>query len=173
MENFTNNLIDFNDIPAYEEISLKEINLNYKKVVILNYSVLLAITLIVGIVLYFLVEAGLLISVLIPSCLVIILGVLLYLTIKALQFRGFAFREHDVISKEGIIYYTTSVIPNNRIQHIIIKQGVFSRMFGLCSLKIYSASVGNSDITIKGLNYQQAIQYKEYILNKIKIEAHD
>lgn len=173
MQDFSNDLIDINDIPAYEEVPLKQINLNYKKVILFTVATLAVICISLGVFISLLIELSILIAVLVGVGVLLIFALVLFLNIKALKFRGFAFREHDIISKDGIIYYTTSVIPNNRIQHIIIKQGVFSRMFNLCSLKIYTASVGNSDISVKGIDYQEAIKYKEYILNKIKIESHD
>ena len=173
MQNFTNDLIDINNIPAYEEVPLQQINPKYKKVIFLTVATLAILSICVAVFVSLLIEQSILIAVLVGCGVLVFFALVLFLNIKALNFRGFAFREHDIISKDGIIYYTTSVIPNNRIQHIIIKQGLYSRLFKLCSLKIYTASVGNSDISVKGLDYQEAITYKEYILNKIKIETHD
>lgn len=170
MNTFFNQIIDLNEIPQFQKIQLIPIHSNYKKVVLYNYLLLKIAILIVGVALFFadfFYTKPLIISIAIA---ILLLTVLTILNIRILKFRSYAFRDHDVISQQGFIYKNQIVVPNNRIQHISINQGVFSRMFNLCTLKIFTASTNNADISISGIDYNLAMQYKELILNKIKID---
>ncbi len=81
--------------------------------------------------------------------------------------RGYAIREKDLIYKSGIISITTSVIPFSRIQHITLNEGVFSRMFQLASLHIFTAGGISGNIVIPGLDIELARSIKEELSKQI------
>src|SRR5690606_33406175 len=62
--------------------------------------------------------------------------------------KGYAFREHDVLFRHGVIATKTIVIPYNRVQHVALNEGVFSRMFGLAEVAVYTAGGNSGDIAI-------------------------
>ena len=60
------------------------------------------------------------------------------------------------------------IIPFNRIQHVALAEGWFSRILGLKSLSVFTA--GSADLTINGLPKEVAENFNQLILNKIKEE---
>ncbi|WP_299012446.1 PH domain-containing protein [uncultured Polaribacter sp.] len=81
--------------------------------------------------------------------------------------RKYAVREKDVSYKSGILFKQTTSVPFNRVQHIEIDQGPFSRFFKLASLSVYTAGDSSDDLKIKGILKEDAIKIKEFISTKI------
>ena len=80
-------------------------------------------------------------------------------------------REKDIMYTKGLLWATRTSIPFNRIQHVEIKQGPFERIFKLNSLKVFTAGGQTGDLVIPGLNEENALQIKEFILGKAAIEG--
>jgi len=76
-------------------------------------------------------------------------------------------REKDIIYRRGILATTITIVPFNRIQHIAVNEGMFSRLYGLASLEIYTAGGNNSDLTINGIERKKAYKIKEFLINNI------
>jgi membrane protein YdbS with pleckstrin-like domain len=81
--------------------------------------------------------------------------------------KGYAVREKDILFRHGILSTTTTIIPFNRIQHVAIHEGFFSRMYDLSELQIYTAGGSSSDLHIPGLPKYEAEQIKTFLLNQI------
>ena len=90
----------------------------------------------------------------------------LYLRISFAK-KGFALREHDVIFKSGVISETTTIVTNNRVQHVALHQGMLSRIFGLASIELFTAGGSSSDLKINGLLLDDAKKIKESVSLKI------
>ena len=75
--------------------------------------------------------------------------------------KSYCYRTHDVIYNYGVFHKTTVLIPFNRIQHIALHQGLFSRKFGLASLQFYTAGGSTTDISIPGMPLEIAKSFKE------------
>ena len=71
--------------------------------------------------------------------------------------------------RSGIISEINEIIPYNRLQHVVLKQGWLSRSLGLATLKMYTAANGGS-ISIPGILYDEAEKIKELLLDKINSE---
>lgn len=84
--------------------------------------------------------------------------------------KAYALRERDVYFKEGLFWKSITSIPFNRVQHVEVKQGPIDRYFGLAKLIIYTAGGSASDLSIPGLELDQAQNVKAFILNKTTIE---
>ena len=82
--------------------------------------------------------------------------------------KSYCYRAHDVIYNFGVFHKTTVLIPFNRIQHIALHQGLFSRKFGLASLQFYTAGGSTTDIRIPGIPLEIAKSFKETISYKIE-----
>ena len=82
--------------------------------------------------------------------------------------KSYCYRTHDVIYNYGVFHKTTVLIPFNRIQHIALHQGLFSRKFGLASLQFYTAGGSTTDISIPGIPLEIAKSFKEMISDKIE-----
>jgi membrane protein YdbS with pleckstrin-like domain len=170
MENFTNATIDTNQLPKYEEVAFTRLHSNYLKVVVIN------LVLIIGM----LVLVPTIISILEPELfsgrVLLILGVIIallsaliiFFSIIGFQKKRFAFRDHDVLFKNGIIAENTIVIPYNRIQHVALHEGLVSRYFGLAKIEIFTAGGSSSDIEIPGIGKEHAEKIKQLLMGKIQ-----
>lgn len=93
---------------------------------------------------------------------VLLIG-LLVLDIKGFAIKGYAIRSKDISYKSGLIFFTQSSIPFNRIQHCEISQGPLGRLFDLASVRVYTAGGGSSDMVIQGLHKERAQKLRDYI----------
>lgn len=170
MEDFTNNTIDTTQLPRFEEVRFTKLHPDYWKVILINT----AITFIIlgtgiGFLFYFNEE--------LTGARWYIIGAfagLLMLTIflsrVSFKKRGFAFREHDVLFRSGIIATKTTVIPYNRVQHVALHEGFVSRYFRLAKVEVFTAGGSSSDIEIPGIEKEQAENIKQLLMGKIQKE---
>lgn len=170
MENFTNETIDTGLLPKFEEVSFSKLHPQYLKVVFIN----LAITIIV------LILASVGFSMVKPELftnrIVLFLGfsillfslLLIVFSIIGFKKKAFAFREHDVLYRYGIIATNTIIIPYNRVQHVALHEGLVSRYFGLVKIEIFTAGGSSSDIEIPGIEKEQAENIKQLLMGKIQ-----
>lgn len=93
--------------------------------------------------------------------------------IKAFPRKKYSLREKDIIYTKGLLWRTRTSIPFNRIQHAEVKQGPVERIFGLHSLKVYTAGGDSSDLVIPGLEEENASRIKEYIMGKTALDGAD
>jgi membrane protein YdbS with pleckstrin-like domain len=141
---------------------------NYWKVILISLSVFFLITGI-GLVLtlYFNDELAVFITEL-SIAYVVLLFIVLFFCRLGFKKKGFAFRNHDVLFRHGIIATNTLVIPYNRVQHVALHEGVLSRFFGLAKIEIFTAGGSSSDIEIPGIAKEQAENIKQLLMGKIQ-----
>ena len=168
MQTFTNNTIDTSNIPKFEAVIFSKLHPNYWKVMLLNLSLII---LIAGIGLAFAIYN---VEEIVDYQLIIVVT-FLFLVVLIVVFshigfvkKGFAFREHDVLFKHGIIANNTTIIPYNRVQHVAIEEGLISRYFGLVTIEIFTAGGNSSDILIPGIEKEQAENIKQLLMGKIQ-----
>ena len=169
MENFSNQPINTNELPQFQEVSLLKPQSKYLTIILINIS-LVSVALIGGILLFLYMKP----DVFSPRYqlflgMFVAVFVIFLFAIYSLEFskRGYCFREKDVIYKEGFISQTTTLVPFNRVQHVALHQGLFSRYFGLASLELFTAGGSSSDLKITGLLLADAQNFKELIIQKI------
>jgi len=168
MENFTNETIDTTQLPKYEEVEFSVLHPNYWKITLIS---ILIFFLIIGVGLSFLLYFN---KDIIPyvSQIAILYAVLLlfvlFLSRMSFKKKGFAFRNHDVLFKHGIIATNTLVIPYNRVQHVALHEGLLSRFFGLAKIEIFTAGGSSSDIEIPGVLKEEAENIKQLLMGKIQ-----
>ena len=80
--------------------------------------------------------------------------------------KKYALRQRDIIYTKGLWWSVRTSIPFNRIQHAELKQGPFERLYGLHSLKVFTAGGQSSDLVIPGLKEETAQSIKDFILGK-------
>ncbi len=168
MENFTNETIDTKQLPRFEEVELSSLHPKYWNVVVLNTSVFFVLLALVLTFVLYKVEQ---LNSLIPYILIgfgIVLLFVFYLTRIGFKKKGFAFRNHDVIYRSGIIATNTMVIPYNRVQHVALHEGFISRYFGLAKVEIFTAGGSSSDIEIPGIAKEEAENIKQLLMGKIQ-----
>lgn len=168
MENFTNETIDTSQLPKFEEVQFTALHPNYWKVTLINcfvFILFLCFGVLLGLI--FIDELFGFQSQLIITTIVLI-GLILLFSRIAFRKKRFAFRNHDVLFRHGIIATNTIVIPYNRIQHVALHEGLVSRYFGLAKIEIFTAGGSSSDIEIPGIEKEQAENIKQLLMGKIQ-----
>lgn len=171
--NFTNQTIDIDSLPKYQEVTLQPIHPKYWNVMVINIFIFIIFLLMafVGISIAAPEKLPTLFYVLTPLLIIAFGGFLFWINRMAFKKRGFAIREKDLLYRSGVLATTTIIVPFNRIQHIAVNEGVFSRMYGLAALEIYTAGGSSSDLTISGIEKEKAISIKEFLMNNINIST--
>ncbi|WP_432221342.1 PH domain-containing protein [Flavobacterium sp. TMP13] len=168
MEDFTNETLDTTLLPKFEEVEFSLLHPNYWKVVLLELFIFFALLFVgLGFLLYFTIELAPYKAQFI-ALFVIVLIVILFLSRVNYKKKGFAFRNHDVLFRHGIIATNTLVIPYNRVQHVALHEGLLSRFFGLAKVEIFTAGGSASDIQIPGIAKEQAENIKQLLMGKIQ-----
>jgi membrane protein YdbS with pleckstrin-like domain len=174
MNEFTNNTIDISTLPKFEETTLNPLQKGYFKVMLIQFGIVFGLLLIGIITLYFVAITPFFqenIAFLLIGWLFLASLNFIYLKISFAK-KGFALRQHDVIFKSGVISETTTIVTNNRVQHVALHQGMLSRVFGLASIELFTAGGSTSDLKINGLLFEDAKKIKESVSLKInEIEA--
>jgi membrane protein YdbS with pleckstrin-like domain len=167
MENFSNEPIDINSLPRYQEIKLEPLHPNYWKVIMLNICItMLFICAAAALTLILNEETR---AYIIPVSLAIAVFSAFLLILFRLSFkrRGLAVRERDIIYSSGILSAKTTVIPFNRVQHVALNEGVFSRMYKLGALEVYTAGGATGNVKIYGLEIDRANNIKELLSKRL------
>jgi membrane protein YdbS with pleckstrin-like domain len=168
MLHFTNETIDLSNLPTYESVPLSKPHSNYWKVIVINLAIFL-ILLAGALSALIISDSEVRENVLIISTLYLILAVFLFFIYRAsFKKRGFALRDKDVIYKSGIIAETTTIVPLNRIQHVALNEGFFSRIFKLGKLQIYTAGGQSGHLMIAGIEIEKAKSMRDLLLRKLE-----
>lgn len=167
---FTNETIDLDLLPKFEEVSFSQLNKNYIKVVYINIAIVLLIIAVgIGVLIYFNedLQKNSVYSIFGISYLVFAL-VLFFSSVASVKRRAYAVREKDILYKRGLLSTTTTIMPFNRIQHVAMHEGAFSRIYRLAQLQIYTAGGSTSDVKISGIEKEKAESIKELLMQKIQ-----
>lgn len=166
MENFSNNIIDINSLPQYEDVEFQPISGRY----LLKSNIQTGIFMVVVLVIwgfFFFYGAN-------PYSLWLALfAILLYFAFrfwnnyKLQQNYGYALREKDILYRRGFMVSSTTVVPFNRVQHVSVSRDVLDKMLDLSSVQVFTAGGSGSDIGIPGLNPQLAVQLKDALAAKL------
>ena len=163
---FSNNNVFIENIPQTENVNYSTLEKKFLNVMVLNRVIWCVITLIAIIAIPILRDENFSIYIYLSSLFIW----LIIFTFTGFSFRKkkYVFREHDLIYSSGVIFTKSILIPYNRIQHLAVHQGVFSRIYNLASIQFYTAGGSSSDISIKGLSKEDADRWKEFVSEKIK-----
>lgn len=81
-------------------------------------------------------------------------------------------QQHHMSFHRGVIFQSVTVQPFSRLQHVEITRGPLERLFGLATLKLFSAGGAQHAIAIPGLLLEQAEYLRGCILDS-KSLAHE
>ena len=173
MQDFTNTTIDLDALPKYEEVVFQKLQPKYWNVIVINLMIFTLIVLGAVAVTFVSVYssnetdlgAGFYITILVAALIIISLS--FWMNRISFQKRGFVIREKDLLYRSGILSTTTTIVPFNRIQHIAVNEGMFSRMYDLASLEIYTAGGSTSDLRISGIDKEKAHSIREFLMNNV------
>lgn len=171
MLHFTNEAIDIEQLPKYEALILSKPHPSYWKIIVINLFIFSFIIAGILSVLFFTMDEfkSYVYPIIIAFLLFIVLLFVLYRT--SFKKRGYALRERDLVFKSGIIAETTTIVPFNRIQHVSLDEGLFSRMFKLGKIQIYTAGGSSGHLIISGIEIEKARNIKDALLKKLITSA--
>ena len=167
MQDFTNEVIDIDQLPKYEEVTLTSPHPKYWNVMVINICVIFLISglsLTAFLILNKLIKPYLYPILIAYLIVLVVTFILYYLGFKR---RGFALREKDIIYKSGVIAETTKIIPLNRIQHVALDEGLFSRIYQLATLEIHTAGGRSGHMQIAGIPVESAKIIKEALIKRL------
>jgi membrane protein YdbS with pleckstrin-like domain len=168
MEHFTNETIDLQQLPKYEETALTAPSPKYWTVMVINLIIFLFFVALGTGALVIFNQATWMVFVIAY----IAFAVCLFLIYRAsFKRRGFALRQKDVLYKSGVLAEKTTIIPLNRIQHVALNEGIFSRMFDLGTLQIYTAGGSSGEIQIAGIEIAEAKAIREALVQRLVVNT--
>lgn len=169
MENFNNETINTKQLPRYEEVQLTPLNYKYWNVLLINNLIIFGVLGIVMVFLFYIVNDDKQIHQIVFFSIFFVVFIMSFF-INKLSFKkkAYAFRNHDVIFRSGIIATNTMIIPYNRVQHVALHEGFISRYFGLAKVEIFTAGGSSSDIEIAGIAKEEAENIKQLLMGKIQ-----
>lgn len=169
MPEFTNEPIEIDLLPKFEEVSLNAPDPRFWSVIVLNISILLILGAIgLGLLIFFN-EQVKPYSVYYIAGYIIIFSFVFLLYKASFKKRGYALREKDIVYKSGVIAETTIIVPLNRIQHVALNEGMFSRMYKLATLQVHTAGDSSGHMHIAGIPIDRAKSIKEALLKKLDL----
>lgn len=156
-----NNLkISVDELPHLEEGTFEKLEVDYLYMRLTSRGLFLFFA--AGVLTLFTIFQGLpLWHWLLPWLLVLVASFMI--EILGFRIKGYAIRSKDVSYKSGLIFFSMTSVPLNRIQHCEFTQGPLGRLFDLASVKVYTAGGSSSDLTISGLTKQRAQNLRDYI----------
>ncbi len=86
-------------------------------------------------------------------------GILLPRQVRAL---GYAERDDDLLIRSGVFFQRTLVVPYGRMQYVDVAVGPLERAFGICTLKLHTASPA-TNAEIPGLPTAEGTRLREQL----------
>jgi hypothetical protein len=70
--------------------------------------------------------------------------------------------------ERGYLFYSDTVVPLGRIQHIDVDQGPIMRRYGLSTMTVHTAGNHGASVSLPGLRHDDAVAMRERIREYIK-----
>jgi membrane protein YdbS with pleckstrin-like domain len=167
MQNFINNQVDIDTLPNWKHISYEKVSRKYLYVIVLNYAIAAFLFMLFAVFISMLNDISddsTLFTVIAIAVLLIVIFCVLHLWSCANW--GYALRDKDVLYRSGIFSKQVEIVPYRHIQHVNVKEGIFSRLFALVSIEVFTAGSGKS-VRIPGISRTRCVGIQEFISNKI------
>lgn len=166
MENFSNQTVEIDALPKYEEVAFNPISDKY--LIKVNIQTLLFLVVALagwGVLFYY--EMAFLVRILILVAIILYFGFKFWNNFKLQDRYGYALREKDILYRRGFLISTTTVIPFNRIQHASVSRDILDKFLGISSVQVFTAGGSGSDISVPGLKPEIASGLKEALAKKL------
>lgn len=167
-EIFENIPLELNELPSVENLQLKRLNPNYIYVLILSAAFSAFMVLAAAYATRFIPYRQVLEY---RPYIFLVAGLMglfwVFSAVLGYYFKGYLIRSHDVIFQEGWLIRKLTAVPFKRIQHAEVSQGPLGRMLDLAQLNIFTAGGSQSDLSIPGLNMDEAQKLRAFIVHTI------
>lgn len=81
---------------------------------------------------------------------------------------GYALGNDRLRVERGYLFYSDTVVPLGRIQHIDVDQGPIMRRYDLATLTVHTAGNHGASVSLPGLRHADAVAMREAIREYIK-----
>ncbi|NJM51098.1 MAG: PH domain-containing protein [Sphingomonadales bacterium] len=100
----------------------------------------------------------------------LILSVYLIFIFPPRQYRrwGYHMGSDRIRIVRGYLFYSDTVVPFGRVQHIDVSQGPVERRYGIATLTLHTAGNHNSSVPLPSLAHEDALALRETIRAHIK-----
>jgi membrane protein YdbS with pleckstrin-like domain len=75
---------------------------------------------------------------------------------------GYAERDDDLLVRQGVFFQRTMVVPYGRMQYVDVAVGPLERAYGICTLKLHTASPATNAL-IPGLPAAEGARLREQL----------
>ena len=75
---------------------------------------------------------------------------------------GYAERDDDLLVRQGVYFQRTMVVPYGRMQYVDVAVGPIERAFGICTLKLHTASPATNAF-LPGLPTEEGTRLREQL----------
>jgi membrane protein YdbS with pleckstrin-like domain len=82
---------------------------------------------------------------------------------------GYALGEDRLRVERGYLFYSDTVVPLGRVQHIDVDQGPIMRRYDLATLTVHTAGNHGASVSLPGLRHDDAVAMREAIREYIKV----
>ena len=76
----------------------------------------------------------------------------------------YALRTHDMVVHKGVLFFSETIQPLRRVQHVELKRGPIDKRYGLAALKLFSAGLGKETFVLPGLALEDAERVRSHVL---------
>lgn len=170
VDGFRNQQLDLTALPDHEDVVLEPVARGYVTYSLVLWGLLVSLPVVIGatVVALLTVELPLALAI-IGAALVLAAAMTGYGYLDARVF-GWAIREHDLITRAGVLWRSTTVVPLVRVQHVELSSGPLERAFGTARLQVFTAGSGGEDLVIYGLEPTQAERLRSHLRRRIDAE---
>ncbi|MFC4291428.1 PH domain-containing protein [Sphingorhabdus arenilitoris] len=101
---------------------------------------------------------------------VLLLSIFLIFIFPPRQYRrwGYHMAADRIRIVRGYMFYSDTVVPFGRVQHIDVSQGPIERQYGIATLTLHTAGNYNSSVHLPSLAHEDALALREEIRAHIK-----
>lgn len=97
----------------------------------------------------------------------------LQLALLPMQVRRYRYllRQLDVLQQQGLFWRSAVLIPLCRVQHVTLAQGPLQKLFGLATLRVYSAGGAAAEMRLADISHAQAKLLSELLSQLIPTDS--
>ncbi|WP_237451917.1 PH domain-containing protein [Qipengyuania oceanensis] len=96
------------------------------------------------------------------------LAIVMAIPLRRYRRKGFDMGDDRLRIVSGFLFYSDTIVPFGRVQHLDVLQGPLERAFNLATLVLHTAGTHNSSVSLPGLAHKDAVAMRETIRSHIK-----
>lgn len=77
---------------------------------------------------------------------------------------GWRIDERVLETRSGLLFQRRRLLPLNRLQHVDLQRGPIERLYGLSSLVLHTAGTHSANLTIPGLDAEEAVRLRDHLV---------